>query len=68
MNNSFVNLVAIQFREFVREPASLFWSLIFPSACRACWAGLCRKRPRDQPRGRGAERVRGPAANQTEGH
>lgn len=30
MNNSFVNLVAIQFREFVREPASLFWSLIFP--------------------------------------
>ncbi len=30
MNNSFLNLVAIQFREFVREPASLFWSLLFP--------------------------------------
>lgn len=30
MNNSFVNLIAIQFREFVREPASLFWALVFP--------------------------------------
>jgi ABC-type multidrug transport system permease subunit len=30
MNNSFLNLVAIQFREFVREPASLFWALVFP--------------------------------------
>ncbi len=30
MNNSFVNLVAIQFREFIREPSSLFWALLFP--------------------------------------
>ncbi len=32
MNSSFVNLVAIQFREFIREPASLFWALLFPIA------------------------------------
>ncbi len=30
MNNSFFNLVMIQFREFVREPDVLFWSLVFP--------------------------------------
>ena len=32
MNNSFVNLVMIQLREFVREPEVLFWSLVFPIA------------------------------------
>jgi ABC-type multidrug transport system permease subunit len=30
MNNSFFNLVAIQFRELYREPEVLFWAVFFP--------------------------------------
>jgi ABC-type polysaccharide/polyol phosphate export permease len=30
MNSSFLNLMMIQLREFVREPDVLFWSLVFP--------------------------------------
>lgn len=32
MNNSLVNLVIVQFKEFFREPAILFWALVFPLA------------------------------------
>lgn len=32
MNNSLINLVIVQFKEFFREPAILFWALIFPLA------------------------------------
>lgn len=30
MNNSFINLIAIQFRELFREPEVLFWAVLFP--------------------------------------
>ncbi len=30
MNNSFINLVAIQLRELIREPEVLFWAVLFP--------------------------------------
>jgi ABC-2 type transport system permease protein len=30
MNSAFLNLVLMQFKEFIREPETLFWSLIFP--------------------------------------
>ncbi len=32
MNNSLYNLIAVQFKEFFREPAIIFWALIFPLA------------------------------------
>lgn len=32
MNNSLINLIVVQFKEFFREPAILFWALIFPLA------------------------------------
>lgn len=32
MNNSLLNLTLMQFREFIREPAIVFWALIFPLA------------------------------------
>lgn len=32
MNNSLLNLIVVQFKEFFREPAILFWALIFPLA------------------------------------
>jgi ABC-2 type transport system permease protein len=30
MNNAFINLVAIQLRELIREPEVLFWAVLFP--------------------------------------
>jgi len=30
LNNTFIQLILVQIREFYREPASLFWSLLFP--------------------------------------
>lgn len=32
MNSSLLQLIAVQFKEFFREPAILFWSLVFPLA------------------------------------
>lgn len=32
MNNQLLNLIAIQFKAFFREPAIIFWSIIFPLA------------------------------------
>jgi hypothetical protein len=30
LNRSFIQLILVQFRDFYREPATLFWSLLFP--------------------------------------
>jgi ABC-type multidrug transport system permease subunit len=35
MNNSFLNLVSLQVKEFYREPEVLFWSVLFPLALSA---------------------------------
>jgi ABC-type multidrug transport system permease subunit len=35
MNNSFINLVTLQIKEFYREPEVLFWSVLFPLALSA---------------------------------
>lgn len=35
MNNSFINLVSLQIKEFYREPEVLFWSVLFPLALSA---------------------------------
>jgi ABC-type multidrug transport system permease subunit len=35
MNNSFLNLVTLQIKEFYREPEVLFWSVLFPLALSA---------------------------------
>lgn len=32
MNNQLLNLIAVQFKAFFREPAIIFWSIIFPLA------------------------------------
>ena len=32
MNNQLLNLIAVQFKAFLREPAVIFWSVIFPLA------------------------------------
>lgn len=32
MNNSLIQLIGIRFKEFIREPGVVFWSLIFPIA------------------------------------
>lgn len=32
MNNQLLNLITVQFKAFLREPAIIFWSLIFPLA------------------------------------
>jgi len=29
-NSTFIQLILVQIREFYREPAALFWSLLFP--------------------------------------